>query len=181
MKRMILISVIVSLPVGGHSSDYPGTVVGFDLSRYMGLWHQVAHFPNRFQSFCAGDTTARYILSKDHNVEVVNQCRDSEGVIHQATGVARRQQKHNDPARLEVRFAPAVLSFLPFVWGDYWVLHVEPDYDVAVVGSPNRRYLWILARNRTISERTYNKMLEIALSEGFSVSRLVRETTSSLR
>ena len=174
IKRVLFISAIVLLPFGGRSSDYPSTVPDLDLSRYMGLWHQIAHLPNRFQSLCAGDTTARYRLSNRGNVEVVNQCFDSEGVIHRATGVARRHQKHDDPARLEIRFAPAIFSFLPFVWGDYWVLHVEPDYDVALVGSPNRRYLWVLARDQTVSERTYKKILKIATEEGFPVSRLVR-------
>lgn len=111
----------------------------------------------------------------------MNQCCDSEGVIHRATGVARRHQKYDDPARLEALFPPALLSFSPFVWGDYWVLHVESDYDVALVGSANRRYLWILARNRTVSERIYNRMPEIATREGPLVSRLVREARFSLR
>ena len=43
-------------------------------------------------------------------------------------------------------FAP-FLSFLPFVWGDYWVLGLADDYSWAVVGSPDREYLWILARS----------------------------------
>ena len=47
---------------------------------------------------------------------------------------------------LEVRFAPAFLSFLSSVWGDYWVIDLADDYSWAVVGEPKRRYLWVLSR-----------------------------------
>ena len=53
-------------------------------------------------------------------------------------------------AKLKVRFAPASLSCLPFVWGDYWIIGLADDYSWAVVGSPDRDYLWILARTPTL-------------------------------
>lgn len=46
-------------------------------------------------------------------------------------------------SKLEVRFAPVFLSFLPMVWGDYCVIGLDPDYRWAIVGSPDRKYLWL--------------------------------------
>jgi len=73
-----------------------------------------------------------------------------------------------------VRFAPAVLSFLPLVWGDYWILGLGPEYSFAVIGDPSRTYLWILSRTPVMPELAYRQAVEIAASNGFDVSRLVK-------
>jgi len=77
-------------------------------------------------------------------------------------------------AKLKVRFAPAILSFLPAVWGDYWVLGLASDYSWATVGSPDRKYLWILGRRSSLGPEAYAAALAAATSNGFDVARLVR-------
>ncbi|MGE0483946.1 MAG: lipocalin family protein [Gammaproteobacteria bacterium] len=157
------------------AADDLATVAELDLARYMGAWHQVAHLPNRFQDFCAGDTRADYSLRADGRVDVVNQCRDAAGELHRAVGMARINARYDDPARLEVRFAPAWLAFLPFVWGDYWILALTPDYGAVLVGAPDRDYLWILARAPSLDAATYAGFVERAAGAGFAVERLVLE------
>jgi apolipoprotein D and lipocalin family protein len=76
-------------------------------------------------------------------------------------------------AKLKVRFAPAFLSFLPFVWGDYWIVGLADDYSWAVVGSPGRAYLWILARTPALDTGRYAAALSAARASHFDVSRLV--------
>jgi apolipoprotein D and lipocalin family protein len=68
----------------------------------------------------------------------------------EAKGRARRASNDEPNTKLKVRFAPAILSFLPFVWGDYWIIDLAPDYTFAVIGEPDRKYLWILARTTTL-------------------------------
>ena len=82
------------------------------------------------------------------------------------------------PAKLEVRFAPAILSFLRSAWGDYWIIGLGPDYTWAVVGTPNREYLWILSRTPEMSAASYERALEIAKGNGFDVTRVVKTTNS---
>lgn len=77
-------------------------------------------------------------------------------------------------AKLKVRFAPAALSFLPFVWGDYWIIGVADDYSWAVVGSPDRKYLWVLSRTPRLAPERYNAALSAATENGFDVGRLVK-------
>ena len=48
-----------------------------------------------------------------------------------AEGIARVVDDSGG-AKLKVRFAPAWLSWLPFVWGDYWVLDLTEDYSAAM-------------------------------------------------
>jgi apolipoprotein D and lipocalin family protein len=73
-----------------------------------------------------------------------------------------------------VRFAPEFLALLPFVWGDYWILGLAGDYSWAVVGSPDREYLWILSRTPALDEMRYSAALAIADANGFDVRRLAR-------
>jgi lipocalin len=96
------------------------TVPTLDLPRYLGQWYEIAKFPNRFQRKCTGFTTAIYTALPDGRVQVENRCRTADGGTDVAVGVAR-QVGGGDSPRLKVRFAPAALSFIPQVWGDYWV------------------------------------------------------------
>jgi apolipoprotein D and lipocalin family protein len=77
-----------------------------------------------------------------------------------------------------VRFAPGFLSFLPFVWGDYWIVELDRDYQYAMVGEPSRKYLWILSRRPEMDEATYAALTGRARDLGFDVSRLVRTPQS---
>ena len=98
---------------------------------------QIARLPNRFQEKCAGEVVASYALRPDGRITVTNRCRTTGGETTEATGVARRVDG-KPPSVLEVRFAPAFLSFLPAVWGDYQVIALGADYDHAMVGTPDR-------------------------------------------
>jgi len=150
-----------------------------DLSRYMGTWHEIARLPFRFQAKCVSDVTATYTLLDDGNVLVVNRCRTKDGGVSEAKGLARRASKDGPSGRLRVRFAPAWLSFLPFVWGDYWITLLGPDYSYVAVGEPDRRYLWILSRSPSMDEKTLRLILARLEEQGYDLSQLVR--TPSVR
>jgi apolipoprotein D and lipocalin family protein len=79
------------------------------------------------------------------------QCRREDGGTTAARGLARVTDTAIR-AKLKVRFAPAFLSFLPLVWGDYWIIGLDDGYRWAVVGAPNREYLWILPRTPQLDD-----------------------------
>ena len=149
-----------------------------DLGRYAGRWYEIARLPNRFQERCAGDVAATYTLRPDGRVAVVNECREKDGRIARAEGVARRADAKGPASRLKVRFAPAWLSFLGAVWGDYWIVELDRDYRYAVVGAPSRKYLWILSRRPKLDDATYDSLVTSAARLGFDVSRLRRTAQS---
>lgn len=173
----LALALFLSIPLAcGHAAaaaSEPRTVESVDLGRYTGRWYEVARFPNSFQDQCVGDVTATYEAHEDGTIDVVNRCRIASGAMDDAVGVARVADPKTR-AKLEVRFAPAFLSFLPFVWGDYWVLGLDPQYRWAVVGTPDRAYLWILARTPTVPDADYQAALAVASAQGFDVGRAVR-------
>lgn len=149
------------------------TIPALDVKRYMGTWYEIAKFPNRFQKKCAGDTTATYGLREDGRVSVVNRCRTHEGGEDVAEGVARQLGAADSP-RLEVRFAPAILSFIPLVWGDYWVIDLDEQYQLSAVSEPKREYLWILSRSPQVDPAAYEALLGRLAAQGLDTSRLER-------
>ncbi len=143
-----------------------------DLEQYAGRWFEVARFPNRFQQRCTADVTASYALRPDGKITVVNTCLTAEGERIRAEGRAKLADGDGPASRLKVRFAPAVLSFLPMVWADYWVLDLADGYRAALVGTPDRRYLWVLSREPELDEATYDRLVRTAAAQGFDVARL---------
>lgn len=153
----------------------PATLVNqpvrsLDLNRYAGQWHEIAHLPMFFQRKCVGAVTATYTPMPDGTVHVHNACHTRDG-RQTVDGVARITP--GQPAALKVRFAPAWLGWLPRAWADYWVIEVDPDYQWAVVGSPSRKYLWILARQPDMKRALFESIKSRARQRGYAVEKLV--------
>lgn len=167
----LLLSVAGLLPTAAAQAVQPVTAVeSLDLTRYAGHWHEIAHLPVSFQRRCAGDITAQYTLRSDGSTGVRNACRTHDGELASVEGMARQIDGH--PARLQVRFAPSWLGWLPIVWADYWVLDVDPDYQWALVGEPGRRYLWILSRTPSMDAALFARLKQRAEEMGYDLSAL---------
>ena len=121
-----------------------------DLEKYLGKWYEIAHLPFRFENDCT-DITATYSLSKDGNVSVLNECL-KDGKLKRAKGKAKVVDKISG-AKLKVTF------FWPF-YGDYWIIDLGKDYNYAVVGTPNRKYLWILSRTPHMDDKLFSQLIE---------------------
>jgi apolipoprotein D and lipocalin family protein len=147
------------------------TISTFDVPRYLGTWYEIAKFPNWFQKKCIGNTQAVYSLRSDGSLKVLNSCRTADGEVSQAEGTARQVGANNSP-KLEVRFAPAWLSFLPLVWGDYWVIDLDSQYQVAAVSDPRREYLWVLSRTPQLDKKIYDALLMRLQSQQFDIRKL---------
>jgi apolipoprotein D and lipocalin family protein len=151
-------------------------VASVEVSRYMGTWYQLALYPNRFQSQCVADTTANYRALPDGTVEVVNRCRNAQGLMEEAVGLARPVGTLSAgilaPAQLRVTFLPTWLRWLPVVWGRYWVIQLPEDYHYAVVSEPDREYLWVLSRTPQWPPGDEVAIRERLREQGFDLTRL---------
>ena len=107
-------------------------------------------------------------------MQVINRCRMADGQWNEAVGLARQMGGRQSP-KLEVRFAPAWLSFIPAVWGDYWVIDLDADYQLVAVSEPRRAYLWVLSRTPQVSPAAYEGLLARLRARGFDLGKL--ETT----
>jgi apolipoprotein D and lipocalin family protein len=175
MRLLKFLAVCALTGVTAASSAPPAaalqSIPALDAKRYVGIWYEIAKLPNRFQRKCVSDTSADYSLMPEGGLRVVNQCRLENGQIDQAIGVAR-QVGGEGSAKLQVRFAPAWLSLVPFVWGDYWVVDLDDSYELAAISEPTREYLWILSRSPTVDESRFAALLGRLTAMGLDVARL---------
>ncbi len=153
--RCLTFTVLVALlPMASAADSQVKSISEFDVSRYMGTWYEIAKLPNWFQRKCVQGTQAQYKVLGPAQIEVNNKCTTASGEEIQAIGLARPNGS-GLPAQLEVRFAPEWTAWLPMVWGAYWVLDLDPDYQLAAVGDPSKSYLWILSRTPVVSSERY--------------------------
>ena len=134
------------------------TVNQVDLNKYAGQWYEIAKIPNSFQDQCAYGTTAEYKLIEDGEIQVINKCYTKEDEPDIAEGLAKVADKKTN-SKLEVSFF-SILGFRPF-WGDYWIIGLDDNYQWAIVGSPNRKYGWILSRTPSLPDEIMNKIFSI--------------------
>lgn len=161
-----------SLAAGAQVPSAPLTTIeSLDVPRYMGTWYEIAKFPNAFQKKCVSDTRAEYSIRTDGTIQVINRCKILGGEIDEAIGTARQVGPATSPM-LKVRFAPAWLSFLPFVWGDYWIIDLDPKMQLVAVSEPQRQYLWVLSRTPKVDPAAYESLLGRLAGKGFDLGRL---------
>ncbi|HOP41182.1 MAG TPA: lipocalin family protein [Geobacteraceae bacterium] len=161
----VFLLVLPSCARKGDRRAPPETAARVNLSRYMGTWYEIARYPNDFQKGCR-QSTATYTLRDDGRVTVVNRCRVESG-NKEAHGTAKVVDPTTN-AKLKVTF------FWPF-YGDYWILDLGEHYDYAIVGTPDRNYLWILSRTPEMSELLYQRLCLKIKQLGFDPERLIKE------
>jgi apolipoprotein D and lipocalin family protein len=179
MQFILIITVTAVLGIGTFTLANAGslalaplpTVEKVDLTRYLGRWYEIARLPNRFQRGCVG-SSADYSLRENGEITVINSCQnDKDNSIRQAKGRAWSVDAEGN-ARLKVSF------FWPFR-GDYWIIELGKEYEYSVVGTPNRKYLWILSRTPTMDNDLLKGILERAQYQGFDSGAVVRETATT--
>lgn len=151
------------------------SIASLDVPRYMGTWYEIARYPAWFQRKCVSSTSAQYSLLEGGHVQVINRCKMANGEWNEAVGTAR-QIGGPTSAQLKVRFAPEWLSFIPMVWGDYWVIALDPQYQWVIVSEPSRQYLWILSRTPTLPRATYDALLKQLDALGFDLQKIQTST-----
>lgn len=171
MRLTLLVSTLClaltgcsTLPVGNPSPPAPARPV--DLTRYQGLWYELARYDHSFERGCHG-VTAQYALEASGRIKVVNTCRVGSAAGKPRVAIARAKPT-GDPmnAKLKVAF------FGPFYIGSYWVLDRADDYSWAIVGEGSGRYLWILTRNATPTATERAALIARAQSLGYDTSLL---------
>lgn len=181
LARKLLQAVLVSLCAWGVPSQAQTAPAGplpaltavpsLDVPRYMGTWHEIAKYPNWFQNKCVSSTQATYSLQPNGRVQVLNRCKTEKGDWNEALGEAR-QMGGPTSAQLKVRFAPEWLSFIPLVWGNYWVIDLDPNYQWVAISEPQREYLWILSRTPEMNAPELQALLTRLVNRGFDPKRI---------
>lgn len=163
-------SVILSaLAIGAGCAGTPdgiAPVTGFDLSRYLGTWYEIARLDHHFERGLS-NVSAVYTLREDQGIDVHNRgYDDARGEWREARG---RAYVMGDPAVASL----SVTFFWPFYGGYHVIALDQDDYAHALVCGPNRSYLWILAREPRLDQATRDRLIGTAKDLGFDTDGLI--------
>lgn len=171
--RSVFVALSLCLSLPWCLADEVRSVPRVDVQRYVGSWFEVARFPNWFQGTCVGDVTANYEALDDGTLKVTNRCRESQGRVNMAEGIATPASGDTTGARLKVSFLPGWLRWVPWDGGDYWVVMLDDDYRWAVVSEPTREYLWVLSRTPKLDPALYERIVNQLRRDGYDVDKLL--------
>ena len=141
-------------------------VDNFEVSKYLGTWHEIARLDHSFERGLE-QVTAEYSLRSDGGIDVKNRgFSTTDNEWSEAEGKAYFV---NDPdmGYLKVSF------FGPF-YGSYVVFELDADdYQYAFVSGPDLSYLWLLSRTPSLSDEVISKFIEKSKSLGFDTDSLI--------
>jgi len=159
--------LLLSLNIISQDKDLPQlvTVKQVELKKYVGLWYEIAKIPNSFQDQCAYGTTAEYKIDEDGDIIVINSCYEKDGSPDVADGLAKVVDKKTN-SKLEVSFV-SFFGIRPF-WGDYWIIGLDKNYQWAVIGTPSRKYGWILSRTPSLPDDTMKIIFSLLKSQNYN-------------
>ncbi|MEP2775283.1 MAG: lipocalin family protein [Luteolibacter sp.] len=146
----------------------PPTVATLEKSRYAGQWHEIARLPNPFEKDIVA-ATATYGINPDGTFSVRNDGLKKDGTRTSITGTAKPADS-SAPGKLLVRFDEFPANFFA---GDYWILDVNPSYTRALVGSPDRKFLWFLSKNPADRQSDFKEQFIKATSLGYETGKVI--------
>lgn len=156
---MIMIGC-TSLPKGLKS------VTDFDFERYLGRWYEIARLDHSFERDLH-HVSAIYERKNDGTIRVLNSGLNSKtGEWKKIEGKARFLGR-NTVGSLKVSF------FGPFYSGYHIIDLDKQEYSYAMVAGPNRSYLWILSRNKSMDKQLYSQLVAKAKQLGFETEKLI--------
>lgn len=170
MVKILPVLLVFGLGLKAQSEEL-SVVSGLNIERYLGQWHEIARFPNKYQKDCQ-ETVAQYSKNEKGLITVKNSCKLSDGSEKEAIGLA----KIEDPAisaKLKVNFVPGWLRWTGIGWGNYWVIDLGNEYEYAVVSEPKKESLWILSRSETLTKNVYEKIIEKLKINKFDLDKLI--------
>jgi apolipoprotein D and lipocalin family protein len=171
MKSLLLALVVLfSLNVSAKMHSPLPTATNVDIGRYIGKWYAVSALPQFFTRTCVAQT-AEYSILSANSISVLNTCIKESGKISDIKGKAVVVDKKTN-ARLEVTFNNFFTKLFN-VKGEYVIIKLSEGYDTVLVGSTDRKSLWILARTPNIDTDIYNEYRDFAKTLGFPVGKMI--------
>lgn len=141
------------------------TVPHVDLPRYMGDWFVIANIPYFAEKNCF-DSIESYALRPDGNIDNWFTCRKK-------SFDAPLERKANALATVKDTTSNSVWSvkFFKTISVKYLILDLDPNYQWVAVGHPSRRYGWIMARSKTLNDKTYQAILRRLADQGYDPNK----------
>jgi apolipoprotein D and lipocalin family protein len=141
------------------------TVPRVDLDRFMGPWYVIAILPNFMEKHAVNgiETSSR---GEGNKIAIEYRFRKNtpsgkEKIMHPKAFVY--DTKTNSEWRVQF-FWPMKFAYL--------VIDLAEDYHYTVIGVPNRKFVWIMARTPRLEVSEYQEILGRLAQKGYDTARI---------
>lgn len=145
---------------------YMKTADYVDIDRFMGDWYVIAARPTMFESG-AHNSLERYSWNKDKervDIDFSYRKNSFEGELKK---IPQKGWIHNSKTNAHWKVQP----LWPFKL-DYLVVALDPEYQWTVIGVPNQKYLWLMARDWNFSRDQATAILEEVKRSGYDTKNV---------
>ena len=168
MKILLALSIFFSLNL--FASDSLPTASHVDIDQYVGKWYAISSLPQIFTCQCVAQT-ADYAIKTSKSISVLNTCIKKNGSTKTINGEAVVANPKTN-AELLVTFDNFWTKLFK-VKGDYTIIKLDESYSTVLVGSKDRRSLWLMSRTPYLNEDVKKDYIKFAKTAGFDTSKLV--------
>lgn len=147
------------------------SIKDFSMDRYLGQWYEIARLPIYFEKDCVSNMMSTYTRKSNGHVKVDNECRHANGKTKRVIGEATTP--YDSKSQLLITFLPSWLNWISFGKAESKIFIMHTDYQTALVGSPDRKYLWIWSRTPQIAPATYQAYIKEANRQGFDTQKMI--------
>lgn len=163
MKYFILPALIFFMSC---SSIKPIPTVSYvDLEKFMGKWYVIANIPT-FIEKGAINATETYSLVADNKIDTVFE--------FQKDGADGEVKRYNPTGYVSDDGSNATWG-MQFIWpikAEFKIVFLSPDYKRTIIGRSKRDYIWLMAKEPTISSKEMEEMLNKAKSLGYDLEKI---------
>ena len=167
-KIVLLLSLVFSFSIFAKPGPLP-VENDVDVARFVGKWYTVTSLPQFFTRKCVGQS-AEYGIINEKVISVHNVCYKESGKTKDIFGKGVIQDAPNN-ARLIITF-DNFWTKLFRVKGDFNIIKLSEGYDSVMVGSSDRKSLWIMSRTPAIDPVILQDYKTQAKALGFLTEKL---------
>ncbi|MBM3750101.1 MAG: hypothetical protein FJW21_02810 [Acidimicrobiia bacterium] len=145
-----------------------------DLPAFMGDWHVLGHLPTPDEEGCH-NALEQYTLRDDGQVAITFSCNkhgfDGTRIVRRFTATVQNPGL-NTEWRVRMKFLGFIPIKLPFL-----VIDLADDGSYTVIGYPSRKYLWIMARTKTLPDDVWAGIYTSLRAQAYNTDAIVRVPT----
>ncbi len=164
-RRIVFAVTAVIIMTGCQTMEPIHTVNHVDLNRFAGKWYVIASIPTFIEKE-AYNAIESYRLAEDGTVETT--------FTFNKGGLDGPLKTYHPRGYVRDKESNAVWG-MQFIWpfkAEYRIIYLSEDYSETVIGRTKRDYVWIMARRPSISEDTYQRIIEFIQAQGYDPAKL---------